>query len=971
MRQAQLADGTIIGFEDGTSDEMMDLVVRRLTVAPKQNNKSSIGRKTAIAAKGGVSGLVGGVASIPAAVAQAVPRAPGWLAQGMGKVLEKIGVEGAEDLTSAGRSANQRIADFTKDLTGEEFYNPITTVSRLIDKAIPEYAPRTTGERAIQSGAETLGSFYSPNATYKIGAKMVQEPGKILNAVKRIGVNGAGQAIGATGASIGVGAGEFTENPYLKAALPLLGYIAPVAAAKTLSGPGSRLAGRTLGINPENVTVADAAGMPLSIFNASDNPRVKNVADYMSNIVGGGKLKAAKSEANAVIEARMKDLMATGAQRGAAGRIAQKGMARSIKRDLKSGSDILNEAWGSLPENIPLSDKNIGIFTEKMGKRENIHPALKSYIEKNEVKNLADNVLLNSEPVIPDDITSIALPIQERVTKAKALGEALNKEEAALRSRLENYDGLTDISGVRQKLASIAQAKQQIAAGMERDMGELSSVLSATPRSVNPQDLRDVTRITREAAQGANDDIRGALTKQTSKETRDVTQRVFEDIGGEPLEKFNKGNKLYSVTKDKEEMFKNVLGDESKVGKYGARTVAPEDAANLLHADLLQRPTRYNEAMKLLNQPSQKYLMKYNIQKLGGGEKFNPLEYADNVLGNGGAGGKAGLQADSRRALYASVPGLQEATEEFLKGVQGFRGASGVAGQAKRAGFIANSGNALGALGLGGAKALGASLPGVGWLLGGGIGTNKLISHLFTSPTALRAMAGMNRVGGRGFPKYMINQLNIIRQSVQESGDIPEDETSRILLEIDKRIEELSSAERERQGEKGLQGQNPKEVNPSLGVDSEGGVINEMIKSESNGNPDAENPASSASGILQYTDGTWDSAVKKYKELGFTSDDKNDPNAQKEVTKKLIDAEYEPALRKSGLDIDRAAIYAMHHFGQGDAIRLLEQRDNEDITGAELMPSDVVKDNRNVFYDEKGKARTAKEVVDWLASRVG
>lgn len=956
-KEAELDDGTIIEFDDDTPDEVMDAVIKRDYVK-NQEPEGSWARDAIIAAKSGASGVVGGAASIPAMAGQAALRVPGWVAQGVGGAMNALGADGST-LKEAGARANERIANYTKDRTGKEFYLPTSLLSDLIDKALPEYKPRTTDERAIALGAETLGSLFGPNAAAK-ALTSVAGSGKFADSVAKFGINGGKQTAAALLGSGGAALGEYSDNPYIKAALPIAGFLAPSALDKVVQG-GARLGGRALRITPESIKIAEDAGMPLSVFNASENPRVRAVFDHLGDVFGGDRLNKAKVAANAAIDARAKELMATtGVTREAAGRVAQSGMAKSLKGELDSSSAMINKAWSELPENVNLSKSNIGSYLDDVvGKVEGegkLDPAITNYLSKNKVYKLADELTNNPQPVITDELTSAALPIQERITEARSQYNALTKAESELQSRLNNYDGFSDISGVKKELGSISQAKQRIEAGLAKDSSELESLLSAAPTTITPQSLRVGTRIAREAAQSAGNDIQAATTKRVAKGLRGVSQGVFEDVGGEALDNFNKGNAAYRAAKAKEELVAPVLGEPSILGRRGSRTVAPEDAINTLHNDLLSRPTKFRESMTLLSPPRQKYVMKYNIQKLGGGEVFNPLEYADNVLGSAGNGGKAGLAADSRKALYESTPGLQEATEAYLKGVQQFRGVSGVAGQAKRSGAFVAGTKVGSALGLAGVGNFVASIPGVGWALGGGLGTNKVLSHLMTDPKVLKAMAGLNRVSKDKFPLYTINQMAVIKGAIEKSSDIPDSEKTRVLDGINKEMDEMFGGEAPR-------------LAPLKGEESRLPSTEKMIYSESGGNPAAKNPVSSASGILQYTDNTWNNSIKKYPELGLTRADKNDPDGQMRLTDLLTTKEYIPALERNNLPIDDTSIYAMHHFGQKSATRLLKRR-NSEVKAAALVPADVVRSNRDVFY-ENGRARSAKEVIEWLSERLG
>lgn len=86
---------------------------------------------------------------------------------------------------------------------------------------------------------------------------------------------------------------------------------------------------------------------------------------------------------------------------------------------------------------------------------------------------------------------------------------------------------------------------------------------------------------------------------------------------------------------------------------------------------------------------------------------------------------------------------------------------------------------------------------------------------------------------------------------------------------------------------------------------------------ESGGDPGAQNPNSSASGILQFTTPTWNSTVQKYGDrYGLTLDGKNNSRQQELGAKALIDNEYTPWFQSKGVDPNTTDIYQMHFWGQ-------------------------------------------------------
>ncbi|WP_291367727.1 transglycosylase SLT domain-containing protein [Acetobacter sp. UBA5411] len=107
-----------------------------------------------------------------------------------------------------------------------------------------------------------------------------------------------------------------------------------------------------------------------------------------------------------------------------------------------------------------------------------------------------------------------------------------------------------------------------------------------------------------------------------------------------------------------------------------------------------------------------------------------------------------------------------------------------------------------------------------------------------------------------------------------------------------------------------------------------GDIVEDMLplvaSAESSGNPDASNPNSSATGLLQFTDPTWNRLLQNYPNQGLTAEGKNDPEQQKQAFRLLAKNEYIPALTKMGQSVSAPNIYAMHVLGQPSATALMQ-----------------------------------------------
>ena len=159
------------------------------------------------------------------------------------------------------------------------------------------------------------------------------------------------------------------------------------------------------------------------------------------------------------------------------------------------------------------------------------------------------------------------------------------------------------------------------------------------------------------------------------------------------------------------------------------------------------------------------------------------------------------------------------------------------------------------------------------------------------------------------------------------------------------------------------------DVSKQTGVD--GNLLKTVAAIESGFNPTASaRPASSASGLFQFTDPTWSDMLKKYGskygiEPGTTQ---LDPLANS-----LMGAEYikenSKTLSSVKKDVNATDLYMAHFLGPGGAKQFLKSDPNA--IGATLLPSSASA-NKTIFYKDKGNgpARTVGEIYQFLQDLV-
>ncbi|HEV7636215.1 MAG TPA: transglycosylase SLT domain-containing protein [Bradyrhizobium sp.] len=166
-------------------------------------------------------------------------------------------------------------------------------------------------------------------------------------------------------------------------------------------------------------------------------------------------------------------------------------------------------------------------------------------------------------------------------------------------------------------------------------------------------------------------------------------------------------------------------------------------------------------------------------------------------------------------------------------------------------------------------------------------------------------------------------------------------------------------------------------------------------KMESNFNPTASAPTSSARGLFQFIDQTWLGTVKEAgTQLGYgayadaitksssgtysVSDPaartavmnlRDDPAAASAMAGVLTQSNSFKLTGKIGRRPTDGELYMAHFMGVGGAAKLISNaEDNPQASGARLFPNAAAA-NRSIFYDNSGRARTVSEVYSVLTSR--
>jgi hypothetical protein len=138
---------------------------------------------------------------------------------------------------------------------------------------------------------------------------------------------------------------------------------------------------------------------------------------------------------------------------------------------------------------------------------------------------------------------------------------------------------------------------------------------------------------------------------------------------------------------------------------------------------------------------------------------------------------------------------------------------------------------------------------------------------------------------------------------------------------------------------------------------------------ESGGDKNAKAGTSSASGMFQFTEGTWKQMTK---EMGkdYSKDDRFDPKKAAEVAEYFSKKQKAQIEKSTGREAGMTDMYMAHFLGAGGASKFLKAKDQDPNQSAAALDPAAAKANKNIYYDKTGKERSVQEVYDLMDKKV-
>ena len=136
---------------------------------------------------------------------------------------------------------------------------------------------------------------------------------------------------------------------------------------------------------------------------------------------------------------------------------------------------------------------------------------------------------------------------------------------------------------------------------------------------------------------------------------------------------------------------------------------------------------------------------------------------------------------------------------------------------------------------------------------------------------------------------------------------------------------------------------------------------------ESSNNPKAKSKTSSAAGLFQFTDDTWNEYVSKMGK-NYSLKDRFDAVKAREVFDYKTDDEAKRLAKVLKRDVNDTEKYLAHFMGVQGAVKFLKSSPTARVD--KVATSSALKANKSIFYDDKGKVKRVSDVYSYFNNKL-
>ena len=142
--------------------------------------------------------------------------------------------------------------------------------------------------------------------------------------------------------------------------------------------------------------------------------------------------------------------------------------------------------------------------------------------------------------------------------------------------------------------------------------------------------------------------------------------------------------------------------------------------------------------------------------------------------------------------------------------------------------------------------------------------------------------------------------------------------------------------------------------------------LDNLAQVESSGNPNARASSSSAAGLFQFTEGTWEDMTDRFGLEQYEDPDfRFDPEASREVVRRMTESNFEMLRERLGRDPSDGELYSAHFLGRTGSRRLMTAlEENPEQLASDVFPR-AARSNPNVFTS----GLTVEGLIDWMEEK--
>ena len=142
--------------------------------------------------------------------------------------------------------------------------------------------------------------------------------------------------------------------------------------------------------------------------------------------------------------------------------------------------------------------------------------------------------------------------------------------------------------------------------------------------------------------------------------------------------------------------------------------------------------------------------------------------------------------------------------------------------------------------------------------------------------------------------------------------------------------------------------------------------LDDLAQVESSGNPNARSSSSSAAGLFQFTEETWEDMTDRFGLEQYEDPDfRFDEEASREVVRRMTESNFEMLRERLGRDPSDGELYSAHFLGRTGSRRLMTAlEENPEQLASDVFPR-AARSNPNVFTN----GLTVEGLIDWMEEK--